>query len=170
MKKIEVGLGDRSYPIMVNAGLLTEVGADLKMRSIGKRYVVIADDQVADLYGNGLLESMNSEGLNCDLLTFPHGEASKNLTTIADLTSSLAQLGVDRKDCLVALGGGVTGDITGFVAAIYMRGIPFVQVPTTLLAQVDSSVGGKTGVDIPEGKIWSDLLSTQSRLYRQPGS
>ena len=74
------------------------------------------------------------------------------MTTIARLASSLAQLGVDRKDCLIALGGGVTGDITGFVAAIYMRGIPFVQVPTTLLAQVDSSVGGKTGVDIPEGK------------------
>lgn len=152
MKKIDVGLGDRSYPIMVHAGLLDDVGRDLKKRAIGKRYVVISDDRVASLYGKQLLGSLEKEGLHCDLLTFSHGEASKNLMTVAELTSSLARLGVDRKDCLVALGGGVTGDITGFVAASYMRGVTFVQVPTTLLAQVDSSVGGKTGVDIPEGK------------------
>ena len=152
MKIIDVGLGKRSYPIMVAAGLLSEIGLDLRQRAVAKRYVVIADDRVAALYGKTLIESLTSQGLSCDLLIFPHGEASKNMTTIARLASSLAQLGVDRKDCLIALGGGVTGDITGFVAAIYMRGIPFVQVPTTLLAQVDSSVGGKTGVDIPEGK------------------
>jgi len=152
MKIIDVGLGKRSYPIMVAAGLLGAIGRDLRQRAVAKRYVVIADDRVAALYGKALMESLTGEGINCDLLTFPHGEASKNMATIASLASSLAQLGVDRKDCLIALGGGVTGDITGFVAAIYMRGIPFVQVPTTLLAQVDSSVGGKTGVDIPEGK------------------
>lgn len=152
MKIIDVGLGKRSYPIMVGAGLLREVGRDLRQRAVAKRYVVIADDRVAALYGKTLIDSLTGNGISCDLLTFPRGEASKNMATIARLASSLAQLGVDRKDCLVALGGGVTGDITGFVAAIYMRGIPFVQVPTTLLAQVDSSVGGKTGVDIPEGK------------------
>ncbi|MCG2748504.1 MAG: 3-dehydroquinate synthase [Desulfobulbaceae bacterium] len=152
MKIIDVGLGKRSYPIMVAAGLLSEIGRDLRQRAVAKRYVVIADDRVAGLYGKTLIESLASQGISCELLVFPRGEASKNMTTIARLASSLAQLGVDRKDCLIALGGGVTGDITGFVAAIYMRGIAFVQVPTTLLAQVDSSVGGKTGVDIPEGK------------------
>ncbi|MEW6518331.1 MAG: 3-dehydroquinate synthase [Thermodesulfobacteriota bacterium] len=152
MKMIDVGLGARSYQIMVAAGLLGEIGRDLRQRAVAKRYVVIADDRVAALYGRMLIDSLTGQGISCELLVFPHGEASKNMTTIARLTSSLAQLGVDRKDCLIALGGGVTGDITGFVAAIYMRGIPFVQVPTTLLAQVDSSVGGKTGVDIPEGK------------------
>ncbi len=152
MKIIEVGLGDRAYPIMVQAGLLEEVGPDLARRAVGKRYIIISDDRVAGLYGAKLLESLKSAGLDCEILTFDHGEVNKNLSTIAELTRSLARLGVDRKDCLVAMGGGVTGDITGFVAAIYMRGIPFVQVPTTLLAQVDSSVGGKTGVDIPEGK------------------
>ncbi|MCK9294038.1 MAG: 3-dehydroquinate synthase [Desulfobulbaceae bacterium] len=152
MKIIDVGLGKRSYPIMVAAGLLGEIGQDLRQRAVAKRYVVIADDRVAGLYGKTLIESLTGQGISCDLLVFPRGEASKNMTTIARLASSLAQLGVDRKDCLIALGGGVTGDITGFVAAIYMRGIAFVQVPTTLLAQVDSSVGGKTGVDIPEGK------------------
>jgi 3-dehydroquinate synthase len=152
MKIIDVGLGTRSYPIKVKAGLLDEIGLELRQRDFAKRYVVIADDRVAALYGEKLLKSLADQGVSCDMLIFPSGEESKNMTTIAKLASSLAQLGVDRKGCLIALGGGVTGDITGFVAAIYMRGIFFVQAPTTLLAQVDSSVGGKTGVDIPEGK------------------
>ncbi len=152
MQQIEVGLKERSYPIMIEAGLLAEVGTDLRKRGIAGRYVIIADQYVADLYSRPLLDSLKAAGINAELLTFPRGEASKNLATINDLARSLARLGVDRKGCLIALGGGVTGDITGFLAAVYMRGIKFVQIPTTLLAQVDSSVGGKTGVDIPEGK------------------
>ena len=152
MKQVQVGLDDRSYPIIIKEGLLAEVGSELKRRQIGKRYIVIADDRVAELFGQQVVDSMLESGLEVELVTFPHGEANKTLQTITDLTSALAGLRVDRKDVLVALGGGVTGDITGFVAAIYMRGIAFVQIPTTLLAQVDSSVGGKTGVDIPEGK------------------
>lgn len=152
MLELTVGLGDRSYPIIIKEGLLAEVGRDLKSRNIAKRYVVVSDDHVAGLYGEVLGKSLTDAGLSFDLITFPRGEASKNLATVADLASKLARLGVDRKDGLIALGGGVTGDITGFLASSYMRGIPFIQVPTTLLAQVDSSVGGKTGVDIPEGK------------------
>ena len=152
MKEIVVGLGPRSYPILIGAGLLNGIGTDLRQRRIGKRYILVADDLVAGIYGETLAASLREAGLTVELLTFTHGESSKNLKTIAGLASSLASLGVDRTDALIALGGGVTGDITGFLAAIYMRGIPFVQVPTTLLAQVDSSVGGKTGVDIPEGK------------------
>ena len=152
MKKLEVGLGDRAYPIMIDQGLLAGIGPDLAKTGIGNRYVVIADDRVASLYGDQVLTSCRDAGLQVDLITFAHGEANKHLTTIAELCSGLASLGLDRKSCLIALGGGVSGDITGFVAAVYMRGIPFVQIPTTLLAQVDSSVGGKTGVDIPEGK------------------
>ena len=152
MNEIRVGLDERSYPIFIGEGVLEWVGTDLLARRIGKRHVVIADDLVAGLYGERLAESLRAAGLDVAMLTFPHGEGSKHLNTMADLASGLARLGVDRKDALIALGGGVTGDITGFLAAIYMRGIPFVQVPTTLLAQVDSSVGGKTGVDILEGK------------------
>lgn len=152
MEEIRVGLGERSYPIFIGGGLLARVGADLAARGIGKRYVVVADDRVAALYGKRLEASLRAAGLEFSLLTFPHGEGSKHLGCVAELASGLARLGLDRKDALIALGGGVTGDITGFLASIYMRGIPFVQVPTTLLAQVDSSVGGKTGVDIPEGK------------------
>ncbi len=152
MKRIQVGLGNRAYPIIIKEGLMRDIGPDLKGRKVAKRYVIISDTHVAGLFGEHLQDSLKTAGLSADMVTFPQGEASKNLHTIAELSSRLAQLGLDRKDGLIALGGGVTGDITGFLAAVYMRGIPFVQVPTTLLAQVDSSVGGKTGVDIPEGK------------------
>ncbi len=152
MKQLQVGLEDRAYPILIKEGVLSEIGQELKLKQIAKRYIIIADDNVAELFGGHVVESLRNVDIPVDLLTFPHGESSKNLSTVEKLASSLAQLGVDRQDALIALGGGVTGDITGFLAAIYMRGIPFVQVPTSLLAQVDSSVGGKTGVDIPEGK------------------
>lgn len=152
MIEIKVGLGERSYPIFIGEGVLAAVGRDLGARRVGKRYAVVADDRVAELYGPRLAASLQAAGLDFTMLSFPQGEASKHLQTVAALASSLAGQGLDRKDALVALGGGVTGDITGFLASIYLRGIPFVQVPTTLLAQVDSSVGGKTGVDIPEGK------------------
>lgn len=149
---IEVGLGERSYPIMIERGILRRMGRDLKKRKIAKRYGIIADDRVAALFGERLLDALRAEDLAVELITFAPGEASKNLKTIAGLAGRLASLGFDRADGLIALGGGVAGDMCGFLASIYMRGIPFVQVPTTLLAQVDSSVGGKTGVDIPEGK------------------
>lgn len=152
MIHVQVGLGDRSYPIMIDQGLLSGIGPDLKARGIAKRFVVVSDDTVAGLYGETVLHSLRRAGFNPEIITFPAGEASKTMATVASLASRLAQLGIDRKDGLIALGGGVTGDITGFLAASYLRGIPFVQIPTTLLAQVDSSVGGKTGVDIPEGK------------------
>lgn len=165
MRTVQVGLGDRAYDIVIKAGLLAAIGQDLKARNMAKRYVVVADDRVAGLFGERLLASLSAAGLNADCITFPHGEASKNLATIGELASRLAQLGVDRKDGLIALGGGVTGDMTGFLASIYMRGIPFVQIPTTLLAQVDSSVGGKTGVDIPEGKNLIGTFYQPRRVY-----
>ena len=152
MAELEVGLGERSYPIYIEEGCLVRVGKDLAQRKIGNKYAVVADDKVAKLYGSTLIESLEQAGIEATLFTFPEGEKSKTLQTVGTLASQLAQAGFDRHDALIALGGGVTGDITGFLASAYMRGIPFVQVPTTLLAQVDSSVGGKTGVDIPEGK------------------
>ena len=152
MKDITVGLGERSYPIIIKKGLLDEIGTELQRNPFAKRYGIISDDSVAALFGDRLMASLKESSIDAELITFPHGEENKNLATVAELSSKLARLGFDRKDGLVALGGGVTGDITGFVAACYMRSIPFAQVPTTLLSQVDSSVGGKTGVDIPEGK------------------
>jgi 3-dehydroquinate synthase len=152
MKEIQVGLEDRSYPIIIKQGLIDEVGTELRRNPFAKRYGIIADDRVAGLFGERLLASLKNNNIDAEMITFAAGEENKNLNTVAELSSKLAQLGFDRKDGLLALGGGVTGDITGFVAACYMRSVPFAQVPTTLLSQVDSSVGGKTGVDIPEGK------------------
>ncbi len=149
---LTVGLGDRSYPIFIEDGIMENIGVDLASRKIASQFAVIADDHVASLYGSTLMSSLEAAGIQAELLTFPRGEASKNLQVFAELSSRLARMGLDRSSGLIALGGGVTGDLTGFLASSYMRGIPFVQVPTTLLSQVDSSVGGKTGVDIPEGK------------------
>jgi len=173
---IQVGLGERSYPIVIGTGIFRRIGTNLQTMALAKRYAVIGDDRVVSLYGQQLREILHGAGLACELIAFPHGEASKRLDTIEQLASHLAELGFDRKDGLVALGGGVTGDMTGFLAAIYMRGIPFVQIPTSLLAQVDSSVGGKTGVDLPQGKnligafyqpkavfIDTEVLQTQPR-------
>ena len=152
MKEVQVGLGERSYPIMIDNGLLAGIGPDLKARGIAKRFVVVTDSTVAGLYGEAVLASLRQAGLAPEIISFPAGEASKTLATVASLASRLAQLGLDRKDGLLALGGGVTGDLAGFAAAIFMRGLPFVQAPTTLLAQVDSSIGGKTGVNHARGK------------------
>jgi 3-dehydroquinate synthase len=152
MKSLTVGLEERSYPIIIQQGVLDKIGDALHKNPFAKRYAIVADDHVATLFGERLLASLHNSGIQAEIITFAQGESSKNLGTIAELSSTLARRGFDRKDGLLALGGGVTGDITGFLAACYMRSIPFAQVPTTLLAQVDSSVGGKTGVDIPEGK------------------
>ena len=179
---VTVGLAERSYPIHIRAGLLADIGRDLKEIKAGTRYGIISDDHVAELYGPALKASLSAAGIESELITFPRGEENKNLQTMARLASELARRGFDRGDALIALGGGVTGDITGFLASMYMRSIPFVQVPTTLLAQVDSSVGGKTGVDIPEGKnlvgafyqpkavyIDTDVLQTLPRVELQGG-
>ena len=115
-KIITVGLGERSYPIIIRPGLLPDIGPDLKERNIAKRYGVISDDNVAGLYGDALMTSLQQAGIAAEFITFPRGEESKNLQTIATLSSQLARLGFDRKDGLIALGGGVTGDITGFLA------------------------------------------------------
>lgn len=152
MAEVQVGLGRRSYQIFIESGCLQRIGSDLANRKIANRYAVITDTTVGKLYGEQLLQILTEAGIEARLFPFPAGEKSKNLYTVEALASRLAAAGYDRHDALIALGGGVTGDITGFLASAYMRGIPFVQVPTSLLAQVDSSVGGKTGVDLPEGK------------------
>jgi 3-dehydroquinate synthase len=116
------------------------------------RYAVIADERVAELYGEEIAEGLNSGGKKARLLTFPPGEASKTREEWARLTDAMLQARFGRDCAVVAVGGGVTGDLAGFVAATFMRGVPLVQVPTSLVAMIDSSVGGKTGVDVPAGK------------------
>jgi 3-dehydroquinate synthase len=116
------------------------------------RLVIVSDDNVFPLYGNAAVKSFADNGYKVDTYVIKHGEASKTLATVAGLLEFLADKKLTRGDCLAALGGGVVGDLTGFAAAVFLRGIRFIQLPTTLLAAVDSSVGGKTGVDMPAGK------------------
>ncbi len=164
MKKILVKTA-QPYEILIGGGLLTEVAKDLKSLALGHRYAIVSDSNVAELLAEDLLRLLKEEGLSADLFVFPAGEASKNMDTVVSLARQLVQAGYDRKCALIALGGGVTGDLAGFLASIYLRGIPYVQIPTSLLAQVDSSVGGKTGVDLPEGKNLLGTFYQPARVY-----
>jgi 3-dehydroquinate synthase len=152
MRTVTVPLGNRSYPIFVGAGLLSDVGSLCAEQNLGRRCAVVSDDRVAPLYAKPVLAALRSSGLDPLLICVPHGESSKSLKMIQAGCDQLAAHRLERKSFIVALGGGVVGDLAGFLAAIYLRGIPFVQAPTTLLAQVDSSVGGKTGVNLKAGK------------------
>ena len=143
----------RPYPIAIWKGGLTQLGDFLKWLSCkSSQIAVVSNPDIASLYGQKALDSLTRAGFEACLLTLPEGEAHKNLDTIQSLYKQLLQNKFTRNDTLVALGGGVIGDMVGFAAATYLRGISFVQVPTTLLSMVDSSVGGKTGVDLEEGK------------------
>ena len=143
----------KRYTIRIERGALDQLGAYCaSMFAPGKKAVVITDTHVAPLYLERVSTSLRNAGFDVTSCAFPAGEPSKRLSTIEGIYGHMAQAHITRSDFAVALGGGVTGDMAGFAAASYMRGIPFVQVPTTLLSQVDSSVGGKTGVDLPQGK------------------
>ena len=151
MEVIKVN-ASRSYEIKIGRGLLSCVGEELSHIGKSGTAVVVSDEHVFRLYGETVIRSLEKQGFCTLHFTFPEGEASKTPETLVRLWRFLAENGVTRSDTLLALGGGVTGDITGFAAATYLRGIAVVQLPTTLLAMVDSSVGGKTAVDLPEGK------------------
>ena len=143
---------DRSYDITIAAGILSRLPGLLARRWPGRTMFVITDNHVGRLYGRTFLHGLSGEGVNSRLLEFKRGEASKCAETAYEMQSQLLRGGVKRDSLVVALGGGVVGDLAGYVAATVLRGIEFVQVPTTLLAQVDSSVGGKVGIDHPVGK------------------
>ena len=143
---------DASYEILIGAGLLAEAPGLLRRHCPAARYAVIADSHVAKLYGDRLVAACRDATLHADLFTFPAGEWNKTRETWAALSDRLLAARFDRESAVVALGGGVTGDVAGFVAATYLRGVPYVQIPTTLLAMIDSSIGGNTGVDVPAGK------------------
>jgi 3-dehydroquinate synthase len=149
---VKVPLGHRSYEIKIGAGLLGRLGGDCARLLPGKRCAIISDANVAPRFGRAARESLAKAGLDSALITVPAGERAKSLKSVATCYDRLAELRLERKSFVVALGGGVVGDLAGFVAATYLRGIAFVQAPTTLLAQVDSSVGGKVGVNIEAGK------------------
>ena len=151
MKTVHID-ASKSYDVRIGRGLLDDCGRQIAERVCCASAAVVADDTVYALYGERVCASLEAAGVRTVCYVFPHGEKSKNLLEYAKILNFLAENRVTRADALIALGGGVTGDLGGFAAATYLRGIPFVQLPTTLLAAVDSSVGGKTAVDLPAGK------------------
>lgn len=153
MTTLNVELGDRAYPIHIGSGLLTSVADTVLGRLPSATSVaLLTHPHLERRYAAPVLEGFQRRGLRAETITLPAGESRKNLAAVARLYEKMVAARLDRKSVLVTLGGGVLGDMGGFAAATYLRGIPFVQVPTTLLAQVDASVGGKTGVDLPSGK------------------
>lgn len=152
MDSIKVKLGERSYPIYFGSGILKEFGKTFKGFSKSNRAVIVTNPKVGGLYYSVVEKGLLKEGIEPIRLDVPDGEEYKTLAWASKLFDRLIALKADRQTPLIALGGGVIGDLTGFVAATYLRGVPFIQVPTTLLAQVDSSVGGKTGVNHRRGK------------------
>lgn len=149
---VQAGGRARGYTIRVRSGLRRALPQLIQGHLKAHRYAVIADERVADLYAREIVENLAGGEREAHLFTFPPGEASKTRKEWARLTDEMIRAGFGRDSAVIAVGGGVTGDLAGFVAATFMRGVPFVQVPTSLVAMIDSSVGGKTGVDVPEGK------------------
>ncbi|MDD6729094.1 MAG: 3-dehydroquinate synthase [Eubacteriales bacterium] len=181
MKKLTVKVND-SYDILIERGLLDRTGELVKTVLPCKKITLVSDSNVYPIYGEKIKSSLTNEGYEVYTYVFPAGEGSKNTANVIDVVEFMAERGLTREDGVVALGGGVCGDMAGFAAAIYLRGIKFVQIPTTLLSQVDSSVGGKTAVDLPQGKnlcgafhqpslviIDPDVLDTLSRHFFSDG-
>jgi len=175
---VMVNLGERSYPICIGAGTLDRLGPRLADLKVGKRLAVVTNPIVGRLYRDPVAHSLKSAGFSATVLEVPDGEEHKNLAWLTFLYDRLVDARLDRESAIVALGGGVIGDLTGFTAATFQRGLPFVQVPTTLLAQVDSSVGGKTAVNHPGGKnligafhqprlVWIDVATLKSLPRRE---
>jgi 3-dehydroquinate synthase len=149
---VDVPLERAGYSVWIGDGLLPICGEKIRPFHPGGKVAVVTDSNVAPIYADTVLESLRGAGFEPTLIVVPAGEASKRLEVVGQVTDAMIEAGLDRKSLLVALGGGVVGDLAGFVAAIYYRGIPYVQMPTTIVSQVDSSVGGKTGVNSPGGK------------------
>jgi len=151
-RRLHVMLASTSYDVVIGDNLLARAGALLAPRLPQKRAVVVTDRAVADLHLPTLMEGLAETAINASAIVVKGGEASKNLDTYVDVVDQLLEARVERRTAVIALGGGVVGDLAGFAAATTLRGLPFVQIPTTLLSQVDSSVGGKTGVNTRHGK------------------
>ena len=153
MKTLTVALPGREYDIVIERGLLAQAGE--RVRAVlpkAQKLAVVTDSNVAPLYSGGVMDSLERAGFQCRLFVVPAGEESKNPSQLAQLWEGFMDFGLTRTDGVAALGGGVVGDLAGFAAATILRGVAFVQIPTTLLAQVDSSVGGKVAVDLAHGK------------------
>ena len=162
---------DKSYDILIREGALSELGdGSLPPHTERSSYLIVTDSHVAKLYGKMVRSGLERLGRKVEMVSFPAGEANKNIETASTIASELSKLGADRESVILALGGGVVGDLAGFVASIYKRGIGYAQLPTTLLAQVDSSIGGKTGVDARWGKNQLGTFYQPLRVVTDPNT
>ncbi|MHB8138973.1 MAG: 3-dehydroquinate synthase [Smithellaceae bacterium] len=160
MRTLKVNLDKKtlsSYEIRIGKGILDRMILLIAKNHKAARYVIVTDSNVNRLYGHAVQDAMTQAGLKASIIEIPAGESSKNISTVMTIAGKLLAAGADRETLLVALGGGVVGDLTGFIASVYMRSVPYIQIPTTLVGQLDSSIGGKTAVDLPQGK---NLLGT----------
>ena len=148
--KLTVNLGENSYPIFIENGIIKKSGEHISQIFSGQKIMIVSDDNVFPLYGQQVMDSLKD--YECHSLVLPHGEPTKNFQSLPKIYTAMLDAKLTRSDLVIALGGGVIGDLAGFAAASYLRGIKLVQIPTSLLAQVDSSVGGKVAVDLPQGK------------------
>lgn len=164
MKKLSLKGND----ILIEKGIISRAGTLSKNVLKGKKTVLISDTNVYAIYGEAVKSNFEKAGYTVFEYIFPAGELSKNTSSVIDMVEFMADKGLTREDGVIALGGGVTGDMAGFAAGIYLRGIKFVQIPTSLLAQVDSSVGGKTGVDLPQGKNLCGVFHQPSLVIIDP--
>lgn len=178
--KLTVNLDNNSYPVYIESGILKHAGTYISQVFKGRRIIIVSDDNIYPLYGELLVNALSS--FECSSLVLPHGESTKSFETLPKIFAAMLANNITRSDLVIALGGGVTGDLAGFAAASYLRGVPLVQIPTSLLAQVDSSIGGKVAVDLPQGKnlvgafyhpklvlIDPDVLNTLPERYIRDG-
>lgn len=149
---VHVPLGERSYDILIGPGLMARAGGEISTRIKGRRAAIVTDENVGSRYLDGLMDSLQTDGIEAVSVTLPAGEKTKSFDYLTKVCDVLLEARIERNDTVIALGGGVIGDLTGFAAGIVRRGVRFVQIPTSLLSQVDSSVGGKTGINARQGK------------------
>jgi 3-dehydroquinate synthase len=181
-RRVTVSLPNRSYDVVIGAGILEQVGELLRQIDLNRPVAVVTDERVERIYGHKLIGALAASGFSASLHIVSGGEPAKSFATAEEVCESLARAGVDRSSLILALGGGVIGDLAGFVASIFARGVPYVQVPTTVMAQVDSSVGGKTAINLTAGKnlvgsfhqpalvvVDTDTLSTLGARERNEG-
>jgi len=181
-RRVTVSLPNRSYDVVIGAGILEQVGELLRQIGLNRPVAVVTDERVERIYGHKLIGALAASGFSTSLHIVSGGEPAKSFATAEEVCESLARAGVDRSSLILALGGGVIGDLAGFVASIFARGVPYVQVPTTVMAQVDSSVGGKTAINLTAGKnlvgsfhqpalvvVDTDTLSTLGARERNEG-
>ncbi|MEE9608792.1 MAG: 3-dehydroquinate synthase [Myxococcota bacterium] len=178
LRSVQVPLGERTYPVHIGLGTLSDVGGEIARHTGAHHAVVVTVPAVGRRYAKAVLGSLRDAGLRVDRVDVPDGDAAKNLRQVERLYGEFIRRNVDRGSAVVALGGGMVGDLAGFTAATFLRGVPFVQVPTTILAMVDASIGGKVGVNLRQGKnlvgafhqpklVWIDAATLRSLPRRQ---